>query len=49
MVEIAVHIKSMPKAFSQVQGNMDIQFEDVDSSIRMGLDLLRIERLRTND
>lgn len=47
LVEIAVQIKSMPKAFSQVQGNMDIDFEDFDSSIRVGLDLLRIiERLR---
>lgn len=42
LVEIAVQLKSMPKAFSQVQGNTDF-----DSSIRVGLDLLRIiERLR---
>lgn len=47
LVEIAVQLKSMPKAFSQVQDNMDIQFEEFDSTIRMGLDLLRIiERLR---
>lgn len=42
LIEIASQLKSMPKPYSQIVENMDLQDEDFEASIRNGLDLLRI-------
>lgn len=46
LIEVAVQVKNIPKAYDQIVENMDLQDEDYESSLSVGLDLLRtIEKL----